>query len=173
MNKHTIIVITASVVIAATFVFSAFNIYAAEQIQFVGNEKEGFSYFNMINSEQLSVCNSLPFYVTLSKINMIMVFDKKEIGIYRIQDVVLSPFTISNIKGNFKSENFDEAQYYAFHFDGEFSESIPIRTDSMKFSIISEIDTPIIGIIPYTVNKQYSGQEFWNMMNEKNGKVSC
>lgn len=102
-----------------------------------------------------------------------MVFDKKEIGIYRIQDVVLSPFTISNIKGNFKSENFDEAQYYAFHFDGEFSESIPIRIDSMKFSIISEIDTPIIGIIPYTVNKQYSGQEFWNMMNEKNGKVSC
>jgi len=173
MNKHTIIVIAASVVIAAAFVFSALNVYAAKQIQFVGNEKQGFSYFNMINSNQLSVCNSLPFYVTFSKINMIMVFDKKEIGNYKVQDVVLSPFTISNIKGNFKSENFDEAQYYAFQFDGEFSKSIHISIDPMKFSIISEIDTPIIGIIPYTVKKQYSGQEFWNMMNEKNGKVSC
>jgi len=34
MNKHTVIVIISSIVIAGPFVFAGWNIYAAEQVRF-------------------------------------------------------------------------------------------------------------------------------------------
>jgi len=42
MNKHTAIVIIASFIIAAPFVFATMNIYAAEQVQFAGIEQERY-----------------------------------------------------------------------------------------------------------------------------------
>ena len=173
MNKHTAIVIIASFVIATPFVFAAMNIYAAEQVQFAGIEQERFNYFDMIYDREIKVCNPNPFYVVVDKINIIMIFDQRDKGVFSIQKTTLSPLSTTTLEGKFSSETFEEAQYLAMHFDGMFSGTAPLRIDPNRFDIVMEISTPIIGIIPYSITQQYSGLDFWNMMNGKNGQFSC
>jgi hypothetical protein len=173
MNKHTVIVIIASFVIVSPFVFAAWNIYAAGQLQFVGIEEERFNYFDMINDREIKVCNPSPFYVVFNKINIIMIFDQSDKGIFSIQETTLPPFSITTLEGKFTSETFQEAQYLSIHFDGMFSGTAPMRIDPNRFDIGTEISTPIMGMIPYSNTQQYSGLGFWNMMNDKDGQFSC
>ncbi len=173
MNKHTVIVIISSIVIAGPFVFAGWNIYAAEQVQFAGIEQERFNYFDMINDIEIKVCNPNPFYVVFNKINIIMIFDQKDKGIFSIQGVTLSPLSTTTLEGKFSSETFEEAQYLSMHFDGMFGGALPTRIDPNRFAIVTEIHTPILGMIPYSITQQYSGLDFWKMMNDKDGQFSC
>ncbi len=172
MNKHTVVVIVASIVIAGPFVFSGWNIFGAEQLQFSAAE-ERFNYFDIINDGKISVCNPLPFYLNFNKIDMVLIFDKKSKGSFGIPGTTLHPVSSSVLEGVFKSQTFADAQYLSLHFDSMFGGSVPVRIDPSKFFIIAEIQTPIIGVIPFSVTKQYSGLDFWNMMNEKNDEFSC
>jgi len=173
MNKHTVIVIISSIVIAGPFVFAGWNIYAAEQVQFAGIEQERFNYFDMIHDTEIKVCNPSPFYVVVDKINVIMIFDQRDKGVLSIQKTTLSPLSTTTLEGKFSSETFEEAQYLSMHFDGMFSGTAPLRIDPNKFAIVTEISTPILGMIPYSITQQYSGLDFWNMMNDKDGQFSC
>lgn len=173
MNKHTAIVIIASFVIAAPFVFAAWNIYAVQQIQFLGIEEKKFNYFDMINDGEINVCNPTPFYVVFDKMDIQMIFEQRDKGIFSIQGTTLPPLSITTLEGKFTSETFEEAQYLAMHYDGMFSGSAPIRIDPSKFAISTETHTPIMGIIPYSITQQYSGFDFWNMMNDKDEQLNC
>lgn len=172
MNKHVVIVIIASIIIASPIVFSGWNIFAAEQLQF-SRAEERFNYFDIINDGKISVCNPLPFYLNFNRINIVMIFDEKSKGSFGIPGTTLPPVSSSVLEGVFKSQTFEEAQYLSLHFDGMFGSSAPVRIDPSRFFIITEIQTPIIGVIPYSVTKQYSGLDFWNIMNEKNDVFSC
>jgi len=170
MNKHTAIVIIASFIIATPFVFAAWNIHAAGQLQFVGIEQERFNYFDMINDGEIKVCNPSPFYVVFDKMDIIMIFEQRDKGLFSIQGTTLPPSSVTTLEGKFSSATFQEAQYLSMHFDLMFSDSAPIRIDPNKFAIATETHTPIMGIIPYSITQQYSGLDFWNMMNDKNGQ---
>ena len=173
MNKHTVIVIIASFIIAGPFVFAASNIYGVQQVHFVGTEEKKFNFFDMINDGEINVCNPSPFYVVFDKMDIIMIFEQKDKGLFSIQGTTLPPLSITTLEGKFRSETFQEAQYLSLHFDVMFSGSAPIRIDPSKFAIYTETHTPIIGIIPYSITQQYSGFDFWNMMNGEDRKLSC
>ncbi len=173
MNKHTAIVIIASFVIAGPFVFAAWNIFAVQQVQFVGTEEKRFSYFDMINDGEINVCNPNPFYVVFDKMDIIMIFEQRDKGLLSIQGTTLPPSSVTTLKGKFTSETFQEVQYLSMHFDVMFGGSAPIRIDPSKFSIAKETHTPIIGIIPYSITQQYTGFDFWNMMNGEDRELSC
>ena len=173
MNKHTAIVIIASFIIAGPFVFAASNIYGVQQVQFVGTEEKKFNFFDMINDGEINVCNPNPFYVVFDKMDIIMIFEQRDKGLLSIQGTTLPPSSVTTLKGKFTSETFQELQYLSMHFDVMFGGSAPIRIDPSKFAIATETHTPIIGIIPYSITQQYSGLDFWNMMNDKDGQFSC
>ena len=173
MNKHTAIVIIASFIIAGPFVFASWNIYGVQQIQFVGTEGKKFNYFDMINDGEINVCNPNPFYVVFDKMDIIMIFEQKDKGRFSIQGTTLPPSSVTTLEGKFRSETFQEAQYFSMHFDVMFSGSAPIRIDPSKFAISTETYTPIIGIIPYSITQQYSGFDFWNMMNVEDRELNC
>lgn len=173
MNKHTAIVIIASFIIAGPFVFAAWNIYAVQQVQFVGTEEKRFSYFNMINDGEINVCNPNPFYVVFEKMDIIMIFEQRDKGLLSIQGTTLPPSSITTLEGKFTSETFQEVQYLSMQFDVMFGGSAPVRIDPSKFAIATETHTPIMGIIPYSTTQQYSGLDFWNMINDKDGQFSC
>jgi len=173
MNKHTAIVIIASFIIAGPFVFAAWNIYAVQQVQFVGTEEKRFLYFDMINYGEINLCNPNPFYVVFDKMDIKMIFEQRDKGLLSIQGTTLPPSSVTTLEGKFTSETFEEAQYLSMHFDLMFGGSAPIRIDPSKFAIATETHTPIMGIIPYSITQQYSGLDFWNMLNGENSEFSC
>ena len=173
MDKHTGIVIIASIVIAIPFVYSGWNIYALDQLQIKGTNDIGFRYFDMINSGNIEICNSTPFFVNYQKFSIFVFFNEDNKGEYSTAPNTIGPLSSKIVNGTFSSETFSEAQYLALHFDGMFSGSAPDRIDPRQLKIITQIDAPIIGVIPYTITKQYSGLFFWDNLNEKIGEFRC
>lgn len=173
MDKHSIIVIIAAIVIAIPFVYSGWNIYVANQLQLHGTDEDRFRFFNMINDGSVEVCNPSPFFVNFNKISILIFFDSDNKGTFSSKPISLSPLSSRVINGTFYSENFSESQYLAIHFDGIFSGSSPERIDPRRLMIVTEIETPIIGLIPYTVTKQYSGLYFWETLNGNSGEFNC
>jgi hypothetical protein len=50
---------------------------------------------------------------------------------------------------------------------------IPTRIDSNNITIVTEIDSQVLGFIPFTKAKQYPGLEFWSLMNNQNADYNC
>ncbi len=173
MDKHTLIVIIAVIVIAIPFVYSGLNIYAASQLQFHGTDEDRFRFFDMINDGSIKACNPSPFFGNFNKLSIVTYFDSDNIGTFSSKPISVSPLSSVVIDGMFSSESFPEAQYFALHFDGIFSGSSPERIDPRRLMIVTEIETPIIGIIPYTITKQYSGLYFWETLNGDIGEYNC
>ena len=171
MNKHTLIVIIASVVIAISVGFSGWNVYAAEQVEFMKTEQY-FSYFGFMNGGKITVCNPLPFYANFNDVKISMIFDERNVGVLSFSEIQLEPNSEVEVQGEFASENFKEAQYLSLHFDSMYNDVIPNRIDQEKMNVITEIQTNIIGVIPYSTTNQYPGLEFWKLM-EDDENYSC
>ena len=172
MNKHAVVVIVASTVIIGSIGFSVWNIFSADQIQFKA-VKQNFSYFDLMNNGKILMCNPLPFYASFNDVKISMIFDGRDIGTIGISEVYLEPSSETEIQGKFTSETFEEAQYTSLHFDSMYNNVIPTRIDQEKMNIVTEIQTRIIGVIPYSITNQYPGMEFWKMMENINKEYSC
>lgn len=174
MNKHTIIVIAAVIVIVGTLGFSFWNISAAEQIQIRGVEDDGyFSYFNLVNNKKVVVCNPLPIPVNLKETRVSMMYVGEEVGTIKFPQLFLDSNSTSQIQGILMSDNFKQMQYLGLHFDGIYNGAIPSRININHMNIVVEHDTPILGVIPYTVTEEYPNLSFWNFMNNQNTKYTC
>ena len=173
MNKHTLIVIIASIVIIATLGFTTLSSFAINQLQFKAAEEEGFSYFKLIHERKIFVCNPTPFYASINEMKIDLIYQGKNKGVISLQSVILEPTSDSIIQGRFNTETFEEVQYLSMHYDGMFSGSTPIRIDPTELIIVSEINSHMMGFIPVSVVHQYSGLEFWEIMNGKSGEYSC
>lgn len=173
MDKHTAIVIIASIVIAVPFAYSGWNIYALNDLQFSGTDDGKFTFFDMINSGNIEICNSAPFFVNFQKFSINIFFNEDNKGVFSTGSSTLSPMASEVLNGTFRSETFSEAQYLALHFDGMFSGSAPERIDPRQLKIITQIEAPIIGVIPYTITEQYSALFFWDTLNGEIGEYAC
>ena len=172
MNKHTIIVIVASIIIVSIVGFGVWNIFSSEQIQLRVSNQDGFRFFGFINEEKISMCNPSPFYIGFNNFKINMVYEGREVGELSFPGALLAPNSDITREGKFTTEVYEEVQYLAMHFDGMFMDSTPVRIDPAKMVIKTETQIQIIGLIPFSVTKQYSALDFWEMMNA-DSKYSC
>ena len=115
----------------------------------------------------MEFCNTLPYWVSFKKFEINTFYDLENKGTFTIQPLTINPLSHVTQNGIFHSEGLNEAQYLFMQLDFEFSGE-PIRLDPNKMQIQVNIDTPIIGVIPYSTSIQYSGFDFNNIMNDKN-----
>ena len=169
MNLYSKITLVAIIVIIIPFVYSILNIIAAEQLEFKWS-KDKFSFFELSNGGDVEFCNIMPYWMSFKKFEIVTFYDMKQNGIFTIYPLAINPSSTAIQKGVFSSEEFTTAQYVFMNLDFEFDGG-DIRIDPNKLYVLVNIDTPIIGIIPYTTTLQYSGFEFSNLMN--NEKLSC
>ena len=166
MNKHAKITLVAIILIIIPFVYSILNVYAANHLQFRWNEDK-FSYFALSNNGNIEFCNTMPYWANIKKFQIDTFYDLENKGALTIQPFTINPLSNSTQNGIFHSDKFTEAQYLFMQLDFEFNGG-PIRLDPNKMYVIVSIDTPIIGVIPYSTTIQYSGFDFNKIMNEKN-----
>ena len=99
MDKHTAIVIIASIVIAVPFAYSFWNIYAIDNLQFRGTDDGKFRLFDMINSGTIEVCNPMPFFVNYNKFSIITFFEGNDKGKYTSESSIFSPLSSKIVNG--------------------------------------------------------------------------
>ena len=173
MDKHTVIVIIASIAIVGTIGVSVWNVLAAEQIQIKAVNEGYFSYFDLMNNGEILICNPLSMPVSFSQMQISMIYVDEKIGWVQFPGVTVEAQSEIREKGRFGTSDFKQAQYLALHFDGMYNGVIPSRIDLENITIRTEIDSLVLGFIPYSTVKQYPGLDFWFLMNDKNNDYSC
>jgi hypothetical protein len=167
MDRYSKITLVAIILIIIPFAYSILNIYAAEQLQFRWNEQNKFNYFALSNNGDVEFCNVLPYWTSFKKFEVTTFYDLESKGTFTVQPLTINPLSNATQKGIFHSEGLNEAQYLFMQLDYEFDGG-EIRLDPNKMYVLVNIDTPIIGVIPYSTSMQYSGFDFNNIMNGKN-----
>lgn len=166
MNKYSIITVVAIIAIIIPFAYSILNIHAAEQMRYRWND-DRFSYFALSNNGDVEFCNTLPYWTSFKKFEITVFYDLENKGTFAIQPFTINPLSHTTQSGTFRTDEFTEAQYLFMQLDFEFNGG-EIRLDPNKMNILVNIDTPIIGVIPYSTSMQYSGFDFSQIMNGKN-----
>ena len=167
MNKHSKITLVAIIVIIIPFAYSILNIYAAGQLQYRWSDQNKFNYFALSNNGDVEFCNTLPYWASFKKFEITAFYDLEDKGTFTIQPLAINPLSHATQMGTFHSDEFTEAQYLFMQLDFEFNGG-PIRLDPNRMHVVVNMDTPIIGVIPYSTSMQYSGFDFNQIMNGEN-----
>ena len=170
MNKHSIITAIAIAVIVTSFVYAGLNIIGIQELEYRWNDPVDFRFFTMSNHGDIEFCNTMPFWTSFQKFEVASFYDSKHIGSFVVKPLTINPFSPAVQEGIFSSEELSESQHVFMTLDFEFDGG-DIRLDPNKLIILVQIDTPIIGIIPYSTTTQISGFDFDKMMNAEN--LSC
>ena len=170
MNKYSVITFIAIIIIITPFAYSGLNIIGANQLEYKWNGIEEFSFFAMSNSGDIEFCNPMTFSTSFQKFQITTFYDTKNIGTYEIESTTIEPQISIVKKGNFSTEEFQSTQHMFMTLDYEFDGGA-IRVDPNKFIVVVTIQTPIMGIIPYSNTVQVSGFELDQIM--KNKELSC
>ena len=163
MDKHKIVTVIAIIAIIVPFAYSAMNIYAAEQLKYNWDKPEDFAFFDVLNGGNVQLCNTVPYYVNFKNFQITVIYDEKNRGEFSVKDIGINGLQSKIMKGKFSADDFLESQHLFMTMDFQFDGG-DMRVDPSKLFVIVSIDTPIIGIIPYTTTNQYSGIEFDQLM---------
>ena len=170
MNKYSTITLVAIIIIIIPFAYSGLNIIGANQLEYKWSGSEEFSFFAMSNNGNVEFCNTMPFPTSFEKFQIITFYDAKNIGMYEIMSTTVESQSSIIKKGNFSTEEFQSTQHTFMTLDYEFDGGA-VRIDPNKFIVLVTIQTPIMGIIPYSHTMQISGFELDQIM--KNEELSC
>ena len=170
MNKYSIITFIAIIIIITPFAYSALNIIGANQLEYKWSSSEEFSFYAMSNNGDMEFCNPMPFSTSFQKFQIGTFYDAKNIGTYEVISTTIEPQSSIIKKGNFSTEEFQSTQHMFMTLDYEFDGGA-IRVDPNKFIVLVSIETPIVGIIPYSHTIQISGLALDQTM--KNQELSC
>jgi hypothetical protein len=170
MNKHSIITAIAIVVIIIPIAHSGLSIVGAQQLEYRWDNPGEFSFFTMLNKGEMEFCNTMPFWASLQKFEIATFYQTKHLGSFIVEPLTINPFSSVIQDGIFSTKSMSESQHIFMTFDFMFNGG-NIRLDPNQFIIVTSVDTPILGIIPYSSTTQMSGFEFDKMMNAEN--LSC
>ena len=172
VNKHSIIVIVASIVIVGTFTYSLVNALSSENVEFRWNQNGSFDYIVMMHGGNVQLCNTSEFPVSINGINMDLYFDNQKLGTYFVEPVTINPNSMIEVNGISDMKD-NSSPIMLLFMNTEFAGTDIARIDSSKMFVQVNYNTSILGFIPITISNVYSGYEFYQIMNDANNEFPC
>lgn len=160
-RKYASVGILVAIILVA---YIGLDVYAVSNLQFRPHHGQQ----TIISETQLSIksdaCNPAYFPATFTKYEITAFYNSDEIEKATITGSTLSPKSAATLDGIF-SINKDAVTKI-----GKENSTF----DPTKATIITSVEAPIFGFIPYTVEKKYPAQEFQNMIkNPPPGTFDC
>jgi hypothetical protein len=169
-NRHTIIVIVSILVIVGSIAYSSLNLVSAQEMQFRWHRMGGFDFLSILVSGKLEACNNSDYPATFRSYSFSMNYDGKHLGTFATDGAGAPSHSSVTVNGKLQSDDQRITQMFFSFLDTELGGTDVTRVDASKMKITTTLDTTIVGIIPYSITKEYSGQEFLQLMNQK---TSC
>ncbi|MEW6044257.1 MAG: hypothetical protein AB1608_08335 [Thermoproteota archaeon] len=167
-NKHTVIVIASIAVIAATVGYSSLNLVFAKDLQFRWHQQDSFDLLSLMFNGRLSVCNDSDYPVNFQKYSIRIFFDEQDLGTFTAQGTGVLPHSTATVLGKFETADKRVAQMLFSSLDTALNNNAAAaRIDPSKMHVTTTLESKIIGVVPFSINQQYSGAEFLEMMNQK------
>ena len=152
------------------FAYSGWNIFAVQQLEYRWDSPGMFSFFTLSNHGKMEFCNAMPFWTNVQKFEISAFYDEIHLGSFVVNPFTASPYASAIQEGSFISDDLPSAQHIFMVMDFQFDGG-DIRLDPSKMVVLVKIDTPIIGIIPYSSTNQMSGVALDGIMHSDD--LSC
>lgn len=133
------------------------NAYASSTLQIRPHQGTQYVISETVLHIQAEACNPSYFPASFHNYKIIAIYQSKVLETASINGSTITPKSSILVDGIFTIDK--EAI-------SEFAKQGP-QFDPSKASVKTELDAPIFGIIPFTINKEYTGPEFANVV--KNG----
>ncbi|QLH05068.1 thr operon leader peptide [Nitrosopumilus oxyclinae] len=170
MNKHSIITTIAIIVIVLPFAHWGFSVIGMHQLEYRWDSPGQFNFFTMSNHGEIELCNTVPFWMSFEKFEIVPYFEASNLGSFSVEPSTINPMSSTVQQGIFSSEELSASQHIFITLDFEFDGG-DIRLDPNQFIVVVKADIPILGLIPYSSTTQISGFDFDKMMNAED--LSC
>lgn len=174
MKRHVVVGIVALFVIGVTVSFSLVNAVFLDNLQIRWhNEAGGFDYLTLVAGEQkVRLCNTAPVPLFVNQVTIAPFYDKEELGRFVIDGTVIPASASVDLFGT--PVNTDSStDIMMMYLDTEFSGNDIARIDGSKMTVLTQVDTKILGLIPYSSTQVYPGDYFLDMMNYRDGSFAC
>ncbi len=172
LDKHSGIVIVAAAVIIASVGYSVFNAMTLDQIQIKWNERGSFNFLTMLNGGVIEVCNSSLIPLSFNGISIVTFWDGEMIGRFATGAATVQPDSVIEITGDGEMTGL-AASIFSMYVDAEISGDDFARMDTDAITVMTSMDTMVLGIIPFSITEWYSGQEFFEIMGGMSEDYSC
>ena len=169
LSVHAAIVVASSIVIAAPLAYAGWSLAALDGVQLRPAGGERFSMFDISNGEAIEACNPAPLPVSISGMEIAVLYRDDLKGTYRTAAATLMPSEASSLEGSFTSELYAESRYLFLHMDGQFSGAVEARLDPSKMEVVVTATVPLLGFIPLTASQSHAAADFYRDMDAAGG----
>lgn len=161
IKKYASVGIIVAIILVA---YIGLDVYAVNNLQFRPHHSQQV----VISETQLAIrtdaCNPAYFPATFTKYEITAFYNSDEIEKATVTGSTLSPKSAATLDGIFSIDK--DAVTKIGNENSTF--------DPTKATIITSVDAPIFGFIPYTVEKKYAAEEFQNMVKHPQpGTFDC
>ncbi len=161
-RKKVLVIVTIIVAMVASFV--GLDAYSASMLQFRPDLNNQYQVSSTAIHIQANVCNPSFFPATFNKYTITAFYNSEEIEDAEINGTTVYPNTATTVDGIF-----------ALNADA----LLKLRNENATFDptlakITTNINAPIFGTIPFSVIKEYSSEQFQQVLkNGPSGSFSC
>lgn len=142
------------------------NVYAISNLQFRAQSIEDFSIFPELKMNMnMETCNPTFFPASYKAIYLDVYYKQNNLGTATMYGSTIPPGTNMPTKGNIDLDSGSVLGSIIDAIGSALAGSTP-STNDVKFKI--KLDAPILGIIPFTLEKQYSYNEFSRLLEGGN-----
>jgi hypothetical protein len=166
-NKHTIVVAVSIIVIAASLGYSSLNLLSAKDLQFRWYQPDSFDLLSIIFGGKLAVCNNSDYPAAFASYSFDVIYEGQSLGVFTANGAGLAPHTNTMVDGKFATDNKQVANILFASLDTALGGGQAARINPNNMQVITTLETKIIGLVPFSLTHQYSGEEFVKMMSQK------
>ena len=169
-NKHTIVVVSSIIVIVFSIGYSSLTLVSAKDLQFRWYQPDSFDLLSMMFGGKIAVCNNSDLPATFASYSFDVMYEEQNLGTFATSGAGLAPHTDAIVDGKFATGNKQVANILFASLDTALGGGPSARINPNHMTVVSTLETKIIGLVPFSLTHQYSGAEFVKMMNQK---TSC
>lgn len=167
MNRHTLVTIAAIVAIAATVGYSSLGALSLNDLQIRWHDQGNFEYLSISFGGRVNICNASEHPANLKSYSFKMFYESSELGTFTTGGANIPPGSQVTLPGKFTTDDRRISEMFFAFFDTEFGGTPVTRIDASKMVVQTTMESSIIGFIPISFSKEYTGYEFTEMMNQK------
>jgi hypothetical protein len=159
--------------ITIIIVFMGLHIYAISNLQLRNLQNGELDLMDRSIDMQFEACNPTFFPVILKQFSVDMIYKSTNFATIIINDNNIPPHSSIIIDGRFKMNDEAFMGLFLSALKSTFSDEETSLPNPEEFGFVTKFDVPILGVIPFSITKEFSNDEFGDLIGRQASKFDC
>lgn len=168
MNGHSLVATVASAVIVGSAVYALLGTAALSDVQFKWASEGDFGYVSLINGGRVEICNAWPLPVRLDSLEINTLYQGRDFASFSAKGGIIEASSSGVLLGEGESLG-SEASVLSMYMDSGAGGASSARFDYNDIEATATLHTLVLGLIPHSVTREYSGVGFFDVMDGEAG----